>query len=238
MAKKLRSAPPRPGARSRRARWPKSSDLHLRAPGRAPAGQDGQKAQICTSAPRGAEVDRPRTPGDTNDLPMTNKATAQRISDVVHARGGRALYVGGWVRDRLLGLDSSDIDVEVFGMDADGLLELLRTIGPVDAVGRAFTVYKLDGVDVSIPRRESKTGQGHRGFTVTGDPGMTVREAARRRDFTINAMAWDPVDQVLIDPFGGQADLQQRRLRAVDPATFGDDSLRVLRASSSPPGST
>jgi len=85
-------------------------------------------------------------------------------------------------------------------------------------------------VDVSIPRRESKTGQGHRGFTVVGDPTMTVDEAARRRDFTINAILYDPLGDKIIDPFGGTADLRRRMLRVVDPSTFVEDSLRVLRA--------
>ena len=160
---------------------------------------------------------------------MTTNTTAERICDLIHGAGGRALYVGGWVRDRCLGLEATDIDIEIFGVASDRLVELLRTIGPVDTVGRAFAVHKLNGVDVSIPRRESKTGPGHRGFSVTGDPGMSVQEAARRRDFTINAMAWDPRTRQLIDPFGGAADLHARRLRVVDPATFADDSLRVLR---------
>ena len=85
-------------------------------------------------------------------------------------------------------------------------------------------------VDVSLPRRESKTGPGHRGFTVTGDPALSLEEAARRRDFTVNAIAWDPAADAYLDPHGGRADLDRRRLRVVDPRTFPDDSLRVLRA--------
>jgi tRNA nucleotidyltransferase (CCA-adding enzyme) len=83
---------------------------------------------------------------------------------------------------------------------------------------------------VSLPRRESKTGRGHKGFTVHGDPGLSFEEAARRRDFTINAIGWDPLTEEYLDPFGGRDDLAARRLRVVDPLTFGDDSLRVLRA--------
>jgi tRNA nucleotidyltransferase (CCA-adding enzyme) len=85
-------------------------------------------------------------------------------------------------------------------------------------------------VDVALPRRESKTGRGHRGFTVEGDPFMSFVDAARRRDFTINAIGLDPLTGEHADPFGGRADLNARRLRVVDPARFGDDSLRVLRA--------
>ena len=160
---------------------------------------------------------------------MNDAKIAATVADRVHRAGGRALYVGGWVRDRLLGRESKDVDIEVYGIKVDRLRALLAEIGPVNAVGQSFTVYKVGGVDVSLPRTESKQGRGHRGFVVTGDPGMPVEEAARRRDFTVNAIAWDPWRDAYIDPFGGRADLEARRLRVVDPATFGDDSLRVLR---------
>ena len=161
---------------------------------------------------------------------MTDAERAAAVADRVHRAGGRALYVGGWVRDRLLGRASNDIDVEVYGVEAGRLLDLLEEVGPVNTVGQSFTVYKVGGVDVALPRTESKQGRGHRGFVVTGDPWMPVREAARRRDFTVNAIAWDPRRREYVDPFDGRADLERRRLRVVDPATFGDDSLRVLRA--------
>jgi tRNA nucleotidyltransferase (CCA-adding enzyme) len=118
----------------------------------------------------------------------------------------------------------------VFGIPPDQLRAMLARFGPVNAVGESFTVYKVGGVDVSLPRRDSKTGAGHRGFTIEGDPAMTVAEAARRRDFTINAIAFDPLTGEFLDPFDGRRDLDTRTLRAVDPRTFGDDSLRVLRA--------
>ena len=152
------------------------------------------------------------------------------IAEAVAARGGRALVVGGWVRDHLLGLDSKDVDLEVFGVDAEALRALLGQFGSVNTVGESFTVYKLGDVDVALPRRDSKTGSGHRGFTVQGDPHMPVTEAARRRDFTINAIAFDPLTGDYVDPFDGRRDLESRTLRAVDPRTFGEDSLRVLRA--------
>jgi tRNA nucleotidyltransferase (CCA-adding enzyme) len=100
----------------------------------------------------------------------------------------------------------------------------------VDTVGESFTFYKLGDLDVSLPRRESKTGRGHTGFTVEGDPHLSIADAARRRDFTINAISLDPLTDDVLDPFGGRRDLAARELRVVDPATFGDDSLRVLRA--------
>ena len=155
---------------------------------------------------------------------------ALRIARAVRDAGGRALIVGGWVRDRCLGRDSKDVDLEVYGLPAAGVRALLERIDRVNVVGEAFTVFKVGSIDVALPRRESKTGRGHRGFEVTGDPDLPVEEAARRRDFTINAIAWDPLTEEYLDPYGGQADLERRRLRAVDPRTFGDDSLRVLRA--------
>jgi len=154
------------------------------------------------------------------------------ISRAVQVAGGRAFLVGGLVRDRALGAASEarDYDLEVFGIDGAALRAILEKFGKVNAVGESFTVYKLGDIDVSIPRRDSKTGKGHKGFTVTGDPAMSVEEAARRRDFTINAMLCDPLTGEVVDPHDGLADLKDRRLRAVDPATFVEDSLRVLRA--------
>ena len=152
------------------------------------------------------------------------------IATAVHAARGRALIVGGWVRDQLLGLpESSNVDLEVFGLPGDRLRALLEIFGRVEAVGESFQVYKIGDVDVSLPRRDSKAGRGHRGFVVAGDPDMSIAEAARRRDFTVNAISWDPLTGEYFDPFDGQRDLEQRLLRVVDPETFGDDSLRVLR---------
>ena len=152
------------------------------------------------------------------------------LSKAVQARGGRALIVGGWVRDRLLGIASKDIDLEVYGLAPDVLRDVLTAFGKVETVGESFTVYKLGEIDVALPRRESKVGRGHRGFLVQGDPAMSVDEAARRRDFTINAIAWDPLTDEYLDPWHGREDLARRCLRVVDPLTFVDDSLRVLRA--------
>lgn len=147
--------------------------------------------------------------------------------------GGRALIVGGWVRDRLIhgaGHEPDNVDLEVFRMSGEELRRLLESFGRVEAVGESFQVYKIGAIDVSLPRRDSKAGRGHRGFVVTGDPDMSIEAAARRRDFTINAIAFDPLTEEYFDPFGGRADLERRVLRVIDPATFPDDSLRVLRA--------
>src|SRR3989442_8265388 len=104
---------------------------------------------------------------------------ARDIALAVRNAGGRALFVGGWVRGRLMDRDSKDIDVEVFGVPADRLKALLESLGRVETVGESFQVFKAGEVDVSLPRRESKSGRGHRGFDVTGDPSMTTLDAAR-----------------------------------------------------------
>lgn len=155
---------------------------------------------------------------------------AVHIAREVARLGGRAVIVGGYVRDRLRGVPSKDIDLEVFGVDAERLRALLETIDRVNTVGESFTVYKVGDIDVSLPRRESKVGRGHRGFLVQGDASLTFAEAASRRDFTINAIGWEPLIDTYLDPFDGRADLDRRVLRMVDARTFGDDSLRVLRA--------
>jgi tRNA nucleotidyltransferase (CCA-adding enzyme) len=159
------------------------------------------------------------------------------IARTVREAGGRAFVVGGWVRDRLRGQESKDIDLEVFGIAAAELPGLLGTLGRVEPAGQSFPVYKVarpgsgePAIDVALPRRESKRGHGHKAFDVQGDPSMTLAEAARRRDFTINAISFDPLTNEYQDPCGGRVDLERRLLRAVDLRTFGDDSLRVLRA--------
>jgi tRNA nucleotidyltransferase (CCA-adding enzyme) len=161
---------------------------------------------------------------------MSELDTATAIAHAVRDAVGRAVIVGGWVRDRLLGREAKDIDIEVYGLPADRLKALLTQVGPVNTVGESFTVYKVAGLDVSLPRRESKVGRGHKGFEVTGDPQLSIADASRRRDFTINAISWDPLTGEYLDPFHGRDDLEHRILRVVDPRTFGEDSLRVLRA--------
>ena len=131
-----------------------------------------------------------------NDSPPP--ALALDIARAARDAGGRALIVGGWVRDRLRGHPSIDVDIEVFGVPQDRLAALLAPLGRVEPVGQSFPVYKVvrageshGAIDVALPRRESKSGRGHKGFEVHGDPFMSTTEAARRRDFTVNAIAWD-----------------------------------------------
>ena len=147
---------------------------------------------------------------------------------------GRPRIVGGAVRDWLLGLEPKDLDLEVGEASFADLHRVLAPLGATDVVGRSFGVIKLrlasgTEYDVALPRRESKTGAGHRGFAVEPDPSLSDAEAAARRDFTINALAWDPVGGRIIDPHGGEADLRARRLRHTS-AAFAEDPLRVLRA--------
>lgn len=156
----------------------------------------------------------------------------RRILDALR-RVGRPRLVGGGVRDWLLGLTPKDFDIEVAGVGFDALHRVLAPFGATDVVGRSFGVIKLrtpdHEYDVGLPRRESKTGAGHRGFAVAPDPDLTDAEAAARRDFTINAIAYDPFADTVIDPYDGRADLRRRVLRHTS-AAFSEDPLRVLRA--------
>ena len=154
-----------------------------------------------------------------------------RLASAVHEGGGRALLVGGCVRDLLMKVAPKDWDLEVYGLQPLALRAALERFGKVSVVGEAFSVYKLDhDIDVSVPRRDRKSGKGHRGFVIEGDPDMTPEEAASRRDFTINAIMQDPLTGELFDPHHGREDLKKKILRAVSADTFGEDSLRVLRA--------
>ena len=173
----------------------------------------------------------------SHPLPSAIPGTVLALATTVRDAGGRTLVVGGWVRDQLRGEPSQDLDLEIFGIPQDRLPALLAPFGRVEAVGQSFPVYKLmpadrseGAIDVALPRRESKRGPGHKGFEVHGDPAMSLEDAARRRDFTVNAIAWNPLTGTIEDPFNGRRDLEAGLLRAVDPRTFGDDSLRVLRA--------
>jgi tRNA nucleotidyltransferase (CCA-adding enzyme) len=147
--------------------------------------------------------------------------------------GGRPRLVGGCVRDWLLGLEPKDFDIEVYGMDYEAMGRALASFGPTDVVGRSFGVLKvrIEGseYDFSLPRRESKTGAGHRGFAVSPDSTLTEPEAAARRDFTVNAIAYDPLEDRIMDFHHGADDLKKKILRHTSPA-FIEDPLRVLRA--------
>ena len=140
--------------------------------------------------------------------------------------------MGGWVRDALLGKSCRDYDVEVYDMAQDALVPILSKYGRTNLVGKAFGVIHLAmkglSLDFSFPRTESKVGYGHRGFVVHTDEKLSFKEAALRRDFTINAMGMELPDLTLCDPYGGIDDLKTHTLRHVGPA-FAEDSLRILR---------
>lgn len=154
-----------------------------------------------------------------------------KISQMVSVAGGRAMLVGGSVRDDLLGIESSDWDLEVYGIEPEKLKQILESFGEINAVGEAFTVYKVgNDLDVSIPRRDRKAGRGHKGFVIEGDPSMSFEEACSRRDFTINAILKDPLTGEVVDPRCGRADIERKIIRHVSTETFAEDSLRVLRA--------
>lgn len=169
--------------------------------------------------------------------PIQAPTPVQELARAVDARGGRALLVGGCVRDHWMGRALEDWDIEVHGVEPDELERLLRPLGQVSLVGRSFGVYKLrprgwkgSEIDVSIPRRDSKVGPGHTGIAVEGDPHLGLEEAARRRDLTVNAVMIDLATGAWLDPWGGLDDLERGVLRAVDRETFLEDPLRALRA--------
>lgn len=152
----------------------------------------------------------------------------------IKEHGGRALLAGGAVRDEVLGIASKDFDVEVYGLDADMVESVATNFGNIKDVGKAFGILKLSDeegveIDISLPRTDSKIGAGHRGFEVKVDPKMSVAEAAKRRDFTFNALSKDPLTGEIFDPYGGVDDLKHRRLRVTDEERFKDDPLRLLR---------
>ena len=145
----------------------------------------------------------------------------------------RSYLVGGCVRDSLLGIPQKDFDLEVYGVDYETLARQLSAYGRVDLVGKSFGVIKFTGQgggqwDFSLPRRDSKMSTGHKGFHIEVDPAINPRAAASRRDFTINALAFDPRTGEYLDFFGGREDLKNRVLRHTS-AAFVEDPLRVLR---------
>ncbi len=159
---------------------------------------------------------------------------AVKLSRAYADAGGSACMVGGSVRDLVLGQVFHDIDLEVYGLPAVEVERIARAFGDVSDIGKTFAILKLtvDGIDIDIamPRRESKIADGHRGFAVAADPDLDPKEAARRRDFTINALAADVVTGEIFDYFDGLKDLENGVLHVVDPQTFVEDPLRVLRA--------
>jgi len=168
-----------------------------------------------------------------------------KVCKEVYGMGGRALLVGGSVRDTVIStefpemhLKPKDFDLEIYGMSTEQLQLILETnFGSenIDAVGKAFGIIKVkiqswdEPLDFSIPRRDSKTGEGHKGFSVHGDPSMTIEEASLRRDLTINSIAYDPLTKTLYDAYGGVKDIKSRTIEVTDIEAFQEDPLRVMR---------
>ena len=155
-----------------------------------------------------------------------------KIAESVNGAGGKTYYVGGFVRDKLLGIENKDIDIEVHGIIPEQLKSILEQVGEPLSYGSSFGIYSLkgSGIDIAMPRKERATGYGHRDFEVDVDPFIGTTESARRRDLTINAVMQDVLTGEIIDPFGGCGDIRNGIIRHVDPKTFPEDPLRVLRA--------
>ena len=152
---------------------------------------------------------------------------ASKIAEV----NGRAYYVGGYVRDKLLGIENKDIDIEVHGISFDTLESILQTFGEVLLMGKSFGVYGVKGyhVDIALPRRETKIGEKHTDFRIDVDPYIGLEAACSRRDFTMNAMMMDVLTNKVIDLYHGQEDLKNGILRHVNDDKFKEDALRVYR---------
>lgn len=159
-------------------------------------------------------------------------ALSRQLAEGIRAAGGRAFYVGGFVRDGIMGIESKDIDIEVYGLTPDRLRSVLADFGEPYDRGASFGVMGLrhSDIDIAMPRTESRTGVKHTDFDVSVNPFLDPKEAARRRDFTVNAMMQDVLTGEILDLYGGQRDLREKVIRCVHPETFVEDSLRVFRA--------
>ena len=160
-----------------------------------------------------------------------DKALARALAEKVQAAGGRVYYVGGYVRDFLLGQENKDIDVEVHGIAPHVLECILDDMGERLSMGESFGIYSLKGtsIDIAMPRREKAIGGGHRDFETFVDPHIGAKGAAMRRDFTVNALMMDVLTGEIIDCFGGRRDLADHLLYHVNDESFAEDALRVLR---------
>lgn len=166
-----------------------------------------------------------------SQIPEKDRSFCIHLADTIHQRGGKAMLVGGAVRDFLLGDCSKDLDIEVFGLTHEELSSLLCELGTVIEVGKSFGVFQVKGytIDIALPRTEESTGDSHQAFSVHHPKDISFKEASLRRDFTINAVGYDLREKTILDPWNGQEDLQKKILRPISPK-FSEDPLRVLRA--------
>ncbi len=156
---------------------------------------------------------------------------ARQIAEAVQAAGGCAYFVGGFVRDAVCGKASDDIDIEIHGLAPDTLKAILDSLGQRLDIGESFGIFGLRGyaLDIAMPRKEECRGRGHRDFDIFVDPHIGTKGAAKRRDFTVNAMMQNVLTGEIIDHYGGRDDLRGRVMRHVDDDSFAEDPLRVLR---------
>ena len=161
-----------------------------------------------------------------------DRQMALEVARRVAEKGGRSFYVGGLVRDALLGRENKDIDIEVHGISPQELKEILDSLGQRITIGESFGIFNLKGysLDIAMPRKEEARGAGHKDFDIFVDPFIGTEGAARRRDFTFNALMQDVLTGQIVDHFGGRADLEAGILRHVNEDSFAEDPLRVLRA--------
>lgn len=160
------------------------------------------------------------------------KELAMKIATAVSDAGGKTFYVGGYVRDKFLGIETKDFDIEVHGVSVEKLEEILDNIGKRLEFGKSFGVYNIKGysIDIAMPRKEECIGNRHTDFKVDIDPWCGTEKAAERRDFTVNALMENVLTGEVVDHFGGRGDLEKKVIRHVNDTSFAEDPLRVLRA--------
>ena len=163
---------------------------------------------------------------------LDDQKMAREVARLVAEKGGRTFYVGGFVRDALIHRENKDVDIEVHGITPRELEEILDSLGQRLAMGESFGIFGLKGysLDIAMPRKEEARGQGHKDFDIFVDPFIGTEAAARRRDFTFNALMQDVLTGEIVDHFGGVEDLKTGILRHVNDESFAEDPLRVLRA--------
>lgn len=156
----------------------------------------------------------------------------KELAKKIDSMSGQTFYVGGYIRDTILGISNEDIDIEVHGISAESLKSILSTFGTVKLVGESFGVFRVGhyDIDIALPRTETSIGNAHQDFDVSIEPFIGTKLASKRRDFTINALMKNILTGEIIDEWGGLSDLQNGIIRHIDDKTFIEDPLRVLRA--------
>ncbi len=164
-------------------------------------------------------------------MQLSDLEMAKKLAEAVYEKGGCAYFVGGYVRDLIQGDMGKDIDIEIHGISPDTLKGILENLGQRMEIGESFGIFGLKGysLDIAMPRTETNRGRGHKDFDIFVDPFIGTEKAARRRDFTVNALMQNVLTGEIIDHFGGREDLENKIIRHIDPTTFVEDPLRVLR---------